>query len=90
MIPTESLPTSSDDWITQAEIARMFRTTPQTACKWAKEGRLRRYEHGIGAAGRRKYSRRLVQREYERCYQKAFDCQDELVEETEARKKKTR
>ena len=51
---------SPEDWITQKELCVLLGISQHTASAWAKAERLREFEHGIGTAGRRKYSRRLV------------------------------
>lgn len=53
------------DWINQRELAGMLGIAPETASRWAQDGRLEIFEHGMVGAGKRKYSRKLV-REYQR------------------------
>lgn len=48
------------DWIGQIELARLLGVSQKTVQNLAKRGRLRQFEHGISAAGRRVYSRELV------------------------------
>ncbi len=67
------------DWITQKELAAMLGISPKTASEWAKQGRLIRFEHGIDGAGRRRYSRHLVQREFQNCLDAAMQRQDEVL-----------
>lgn len=54
-----------DDWINQRGLARLLGVAPETASRWAQDGRLEIFEHGMVGAGKRKYSRKLV-REYQR------------------------
>lgn len=54
-----------EDWINQRELAEILGITPETASRWASDGKLRVFEHGMIAAGKRKYSRQLV-RDYQR------------------------
>jgi hypothetical protein len=77
----EQIPEPATDWISQRELAALLKMTEQTACHWAKQGRLRRYEHGLAAAGRKKYSRQLVERERRQCWQEAIARQDELLKQ---------
>jgi len=67
------------DWIMQRELSEILGISQQTASEWAKVGRLRRFEHGIETAGRRRYSRLLVQREIENRLDAAKRHQDELL-----------
>ena len=53
------------DWINQRELAQLLGIAPETASRWAKDGKLSIFEHGMIGAGKRKYSRQLV-REYQR------------------------
>jgi len=76
-LKTRDRPLPSEDWVSQCEIARMLGVSQQTASTWAKAGRLRRFEHGVPGCGRRrKYSRRLVERELERRWDAAVEAQD--------------
>ena len=70
------------DWIDQKGLAALLGVTPHTAAKWAKAGRLRRYEHGVDACGRRRYSRLLVFREQRHRLEQAIRRQDELLVES--------
>ena len=55
-----------EDWLTQKELAKLLgEIAPETASRWAQDGRLKIFEHGMVGAGKRKYSRKLV-REYQR------------------------
>ena len=69
------------DWITQKDLAELLGVTAHTAAKWAKKGRLTRYEHGIDVCGRRRYSRMLVLREQRRRLELAIRRQDEQLAE---------
>ncbi|KXB07616.1 hypothetical protein AKJ51_00675 [candidate division MSBL1 archaeon SCGC-AAA382A20] len=66
----ESVPSEEDDynpeedWLNQRELARLLGIAPETASRWAKDGRLKIFEHGMVIGGKRKYSRKLV-REYQ-------------------------
>ena len=51
---------SEQDWINQKKLAELLGVVPETASRWAKEGKLRIFQHGMVGAGKRKYSRRLV------------------------------
>jgi hypothetical protein len=69
------------DWITLKGLAALLGVTPHTAAKWARAGRLRRYEHGVDACGRRRYSRMLLLREQQHRLEQAIRRQDsQLVE----------
>ena len=70
---------NATDWLTQKALAALLGISPQTASSWAKSQRLRRFEHGIESAGRRRYSRLLVEREVEQCLDAAKKRQDELL-----------
>ena len=59
---SEDPPSPADDWITQVELAQLLGISANTASQWAKQGRLREFEHGMVGAGRRRYSRALFQR----------------------------
>ncbi len=59
----EAIPEPKSDWITQRELASLLGVCARTASLWAKAGRLQRFEHGVMAAGRKKYSKSLIQRE---------------------------
>lgn len=59
----EAAPEPTSDWITQRELADFLGVCVRTASLWAKAGRLQRFEHGVIAGGRRKYSKSLIQRE---------------------------
>lgn len=56
----------AEDWITQAELARILGISQKTARKHALDGRLEQFAHGIPAAGRRIYSRELFRRQMDR------------------------
>jgi len=77
-MPTETTP-GPDDWLTQAQLAELLAISQQTASERAQEGRLVRFEHGIDGAGRRRYSRHLVQREFQNCLDAAMQRQDEVL-----------
>ena len=79
MAETESEHPNSSDWITQREVARLLGVSPQTASTKARRGQLRRFEHGISIAGRRKYSRALVERELKICWREAVRRQDSIL-----------
>ena len=55
-------PLPREDWICQAELAEMLGVSERTASIWARAGKLQQYEHGCQPCGRRKYSRKLVER----------------------------
>jgi predicted site-specific integrase-resolvase len=74
--PGGQSPPPGDDWISQRELAGMFGVTEQTASSWAKLGKLRLFEHGVGIGGRRRYSRTLVERELGRRWEQAVSLQD--------------
>jgi hypothetical protein len=77
---TVDRPLPSEDWIPQCEVASMLAISPQTASSLAKMGRLQRFEHGVPGCGRRrKYSRRLVERELERRWDAAVEAQDAIL-----------
>lgn len=57
------LPNPAADWLDQSQLAEILGVTPRTAGVMAKEGKLTVYEHGIRCAGRRKYSRTLLERD---------------------------
>ena len=75
-------PVPALDWLDQKSLAELLGVTAHTAAKWAKAGRLRRYEHGVDACGRRRYSRLLVFREQRRRLEQAIRRQDELLVES--------
>ena len=56
----DHIPEPRGDWINQRELADLIGVSQRTASIWAKQGRLKRYEHGSAAGGQRKYSRRLL------------------------------
>lgn len=64
----------------QKELAEVLGVSQKTACCWSKEGRLQEFEHGIPQAGRRKYSRALVERGLQRYWQQAVRRQQEKYE----------
>ena len=72
---TEPVPGPSDDWITQREVANFLGVSPDTASIWAAAGKLRAFEHGFPCA-RRRYSRRLVERELQHRWDEAVRRQD--------------
>jgi hypothetical protein len=73
------------DWLNQKGLAALLGVTPHTAAKWAKAGRLRRYEHGVATCGRRRYSRMLLLREQQHRLEQAIRRQDsQLVERGDA------
>ena len=72
------MPALGSDWINQRELSEMLGISQQTACTWAKDGRLRLYEHGARNAGRRKYSRTLITRELEASWEKAVQQHEKL------------
>ena len=74
--PAEALPDPADDWICQRELAESLDVTEQTASLWAKQGKLRPFEHGITPCGHRKYSRSLLRRQVERGWAQAVERQD--------------
>ena len=76
---TDETTPGPDDWLTQAQLAELLAISQQTASERAKEGRLVRFEHGIDGAGRRRYSRHLVQREFQNCRNAAEQRQDEVL-----------
>ena len=51
----------AEDWLTQKELCSLLRMSEHTGSKRAQAGSLRAFEHGVVAAGRRRYSRHLVQ-----------------------------
>lgn len=73
------MPELASDWLCQRELARILGITEQTACLWARQGKLRPFEHGLAIAGRNKYSRRLVERHRRKCWQEAVARQDRLM-----------
>jgi hypothetical protein len=75
----QSMPWPNGDRITQRALAALLGISETTASSWAKDGRLRRYEHGVSNSGRRRYSIALVRREQERCWKQAIRSQDELL-----------
>lgn len=80
--PQVGVPVPTSDWIPQSELARMLGVSARTASLWAKADRLRRFEHGVpGCGGRRRYSRRLVERELERRWDAAVEAQDAILAE---------
>jgi hypothetical protein len=70
------------DWLDQKGLAALLGITPHTAAKWARAGRLRRYQHGFDACGRRRYSRWLVMREQRHRLEQAIRRQDEMLVES--------
>lgn len=68
------------DWIEQKKLAELLGLSEKTACCWSREGRLREFEHGFPHAGRRKYSRALVERGLRRYWQQAIRRQQEKYE----------
>lgn len=72
-------PDPGADWIYQSTVASALGISQRTASLWAREGRLRKFEHGVPACGRRKYSRRLVERELQMRWDRAVRTQDELL-----------
>lgn len=71
---------SECDWLTQQELARMLRISERTASVWARQGRLRLFEHGVANAGRRRYSRSLFHRYVTACMKRAEALQDAEVD----------
>lgn len=49
------------DWINQRSLAELLGIAAETASRWASRGKLQIFEHGMIGAGKRKYSRTLVQ-----------------------------
>ncbi len=76
-------PDPEQDRIDQRTLASLLGISERTASVWARAGRLRHYEHGVGTCGRRRYSRGLVLRERQRCWLRAVRAQDELLGEAE-------
>lgn len=74
-----TLPPPAEDWIDQLEVAGMLGFSTTTASSWAKQGKLRVFEHGVVPCGRRKYSRSLVQRQIQRGWTQAVERQDEAA-----------
>lgn len=72
-------PDPAGDWLDQGALARVLGISPRTASIWARQGRLRLYEHGVLNCGRRRYSRQLVERERQRCWAEAVKAQDEQL-----------
>lgn len=72
-------PQPGTDWIYQRTLALTLGISQKTASVWAADGRLRKFEHGVPACGRRKYSKRLVQRELQRRWERATRAQDDLI-----------
>jgi hypothetical protein len=72
----ETPPAPHKDWICQRQLANLLDISERTASVWASAGRLRRFEHGVEQCGRKKYSRRLVEREIHRRRQEAIQLQD--------------
>jgi hypothetical protein len=60
------IPVPSQDWIGQGELARLLGVSRRTIHNYSQKGLLRRYEHGVLAAGRRIYSRELLRMEVEK------------------------
>ncbi len=79
----ESPPNPQDDWISQQRLARMLSVSQRTASTWAKQGKLRQYEHGVPTCGHRKYSRSLVDRQLQKKWAQAILRQDAAVGEIE-------
>jgi len=77
------LPSPDADWINRSELATILGISPRTAQTLAKEGKLTQFEHGIGAGGRRRYSRFLVEREFRQRLGEAIRRQDEGLSNTE-------
>jgi hypothetical protein len=75
----QPMPGPESDWITQRSLAELLGISETTASFWARDGRLRQFEHNFPACGRRRYSRALVERERKRCWEKAIRVQDRLV-----------
>lgn len=81
--PQDGYPDPTTDWIDQRELADLFGICEKTACCWAKEGRLVEFEHGFPQCGRRKYSRTLIRRKLQRCWDRATQGQDDQDEQNE-------
>ncbi len=79
----EPIPDPRSDGICQKSLSEMFGYSERTASLLAKAGKLRRFEHGIPGCGRRKYSRRLVERELQRRWERAISAQDKLMAEVD-------
>lgn len=67
----EPIPDPRSDGICQKSVCGVLGISERTGSLLAKVGKLRRFEHGIPGCGRRKYSRRLVERELRRRWERA-------------------
>lgn len=72
----EAFPPPKDDWIDQANLAKLFGISERTASTWASAGRLHPFEHGVATCGRKKYSRQLVERELQHRWEQAIQAQN--------------
>lgn len=77
--PLTSQDEPATDWLNQKELARLLGISTKTASVHARQGKLRVYEHGVPACGRRKYSRALVERVKALGWQSAIRRQDETA-----------
>ncbi len=72
------------DGIFQRSVCAVFGVSERTGSLWARQGKLRRFEHGIPGCGRRKYSRTLVERELQRRWENAVQAQEASLAEVNA------
>jgi len=69
-------PEPATDWVPMTEVARMLGVSAKTARQRARAGELDHFRHGVAGCGRRKYSRTLVRRAIEHCWEVAIRRQD--------------
>lgn len=78
-------PVPQDDWINQHALAELLSVCPRTVGNWDAAGKLAQFEHGFPSCGRRRFSRRLVERALQRRWAEAIRRQDAMLGHAEAK-----
>ena len=71
------------DWINQRQLADLLGVAPETASRWSGDHKLKIFEHGMIGAGKRQYSRQLVQEYQQLKMSQARDRMREVLNEGE-------
>ncbi len=77
---SQAPPDPKTDWCCQRIVAEALGVSPQAASAKARAGELRHFEHGVPGAGRKRYSKALIERELRRRWELAVRAQDELMD----------
>jgi len=83
-LQSEPMPDPRDDGICQRTLCDILCVSERTGSILARQGKLSRFENGIPGCGRKKYSRRLVERELQRRWERAVREQDEMMAHVDA------